>query len=630
MVTIIMAIITYLYTIRELEAKRAATEEQINRIAQNIATLQLLDRQDWDVYQNYISQLMAFNQDIVYIAIYDHHKILRAFTLNRDLIDLKRPRISRWEEARIVRRLDAGGVAAESRDDFRIVRVNIQMGNRILGSVHVGFSLIDINDNLRKGIVTNILLALGFIVVFSALSFYTSGRLVRPLEKLSAAMRSVRKGNLDLKIHPTTHDEIAQLTEDFNQMVDALRERRIIDKLGFELTGSFQLESLVSIIYHRLFSEVDARDGLLYLTRRPQQNTFAQLLPAEREYSAREKLVLSPSARQYLQGHPLGFRLRSAPKEIQRQLHISGDFENALIIPLVVKENLLGLFFLESNQPGGFTPNQRQFLVTLANQVAVSLENALLYEEIREQERIKKEIEIARKVQQRLLPREMPRLSGFEIEGFCIPATEVGGDYFDFFLIDPEHLGIVIADVCGKGASASFYMAELKGMMQSLTSTHRTPGALLKTLNAILYESLDPQVFVTLVYAVLHLPTSRITFCRAGHNPPLKIGPNGHFQFLEPAGLGIGLDAGNIFNQKLEESVVSLQPQETLIFYTDGITEARGPGSVQYGEERLIRTVHSQKGNLTALKESILADLHNFLGQNKASDDMTMVMLRKN
>jgi hypothetical protein len=167
-----MASVTYFFIIREINAKRSAVESQMQRIAQNIATLQLLDRQEWNVYQNYISQLMEFNKDIVYIAIYDDRNALRAHTLNTDLIETNQPILTRSAQAAIIRKLDSGAISEESRADFRTERVNIQVGERVLGSVHVGFSIIGINQDLQAGIKLNIGLGIFFILLFSFISVF--------------------------------------------------------------------------------------------------------------------------------------------------------------------------------------------------------------------------------------------------------------------------------------------------------------------------------------------------------------------------------------------------------------------------------------------------------------------------
>lgn len=630
LVTVVMASVTYFFIIREISAKRTAVDSQMKRIAQNIATMQLLDQQDWGVYQDYISQLMEFNKDIVYIAIYDERNVLRAHTLNTELVEIESPFLTRSRQAAIIRRLDMGAIAEENRGDLRTERVNIQVGERILGSVHVGFSVIGINEELTKGIRMNIALGLFFILLFNGISFLLSRRLTRPLERLTAAMQAVNEGDLEQRVSPETRDEIAELAVSFNDMIEGLRERRIIENLGNELSATFQLESLAPLVRDRLKNALDASGVRLYIRNRNSKNRFHEITLMEKSPDRYPSLELDANTKSYVLQQRDGFMIHSAPPEVLTALKHTLSDENGLVIPMTVKDELFGLlFFALPPDLKKFEPKQQRFAATLAGQAALALENALLYEELREQERLKRELEIAREVQRKLLPSRMPQFEGFQFEGICQPALEVGGDYFDFFPLSDKQMGIVIADVSGKGTSASFYMAELKGMMLQLTSHPLTPRQLLIELNRKLYGSIDRQSFVTMTYALIDLRSKRVTFSRAGHNSLLKVDNNGAYQFMTPSGIGVGLDAGKIFEEKLEEVTIELNANETLVLYTDGITEARNPHRDEFGEERLVHILKSQpNGNVVQLRERILESLSEFMDGAQPHDDITMVLVK--
>lgn len=631
LVTIVMVAGTYLFTIRELDSKRAAMELQIQRIARNIATLQLVDRQGWGVYQNFISHLMNFNDDIVYIAIYDDRNTLRAHSLNRDLIDINQPIVTRRTEAQIVRQLDRGAIAPESSNDLRTERVNIQVGDRVLGSVHVGFSLIEINQELRRGILLNVSVGIFFVILFSVLSALVSRRLTRPLEQLNAAMAAVNEGDLSRKVVATTHDEIAELATSFNNMIEGLRERQIIENLGYELSATFRLDSLAVLVRDRLKDAIGAGSARLYIRDDSVEGGFKEITVTEEERHQFPVITVDRAGETFLLNHHQGFMIHDAPPEIMTVLHHRQSDEGGLVIPMIVKDELFGmLFFALPPHRDHYSKKQILFAATLASQAALALENALLYEALREQERMKRELEIARDVQQKLLPNRMPDVQGFIIEGFCIPAFEVGGDYFDFFRLDDEHLGVVVADVSGKGTSASFYMAELKGMMMHLTATYPSPKSVLMELNRKLYETLDRKLFITMTYGVLNHHSGELVFSRAGHNSLLKISSTNSAGFLTPAGMGLGMDAGSIFNKILEEKRLVLQPGDTLVFYTDGIVEAMNDRQEEFGEERLLQTLRSY-GNTAgmAVEKIVMEELRQFLKNGQPHDDITMVTIRR-
>ncbi len=629
----IMASVTYFFTFRELNNRRAEVEAQVARIAQNIATMQLLDRQDWGVYQNYISRITSLNHDIVYIAVRDHRGTLRAHTLNRSLVqtDHKGP-LPRRVQARIVERLDNGGVAEESRKDLRTHGVNIQLGDRVLGSVHVGFSLIDLNEEMRRGILRNLAMGLFFLLLAGVLSYFLSRRLTSPLERLSLAMRSIAEGDLSQRVAVETRDEIGQLARTFNEMVDGLRERRIIESLGREIGTIFQLDRLSRLVRSRLSGAIGAAGARLFLREREHSGAFRESAIETENGQSSSGVVLDPQVQSLLVRSASGFMMDDAPEGLRHALRDAWLPAPELVIPMVVKGELLGLLlFALPEVDTRVSDKKRLFAATLASQAGLALENAMLYEEVSEQERLKHELRIARDVQRRLLPREMPQVPGLRVEGICRPAREVGGDYFDFFEVAGSSLGLVVADVSGKGTSASFYMAEIKGMMLLLSASCPSPKILLTELNRRLYESFDREVFATMLYGVVDPSRGRFTFARAGHNPLMHLSARGSCRLITPAGIGLGLDSGTVFERTVEEVDLDLRPGDTFVMYTDGLTEAMNADLEQFGEDRLQQAVQSEAAPCTdvvELRERILGAVESFVDGARQHDDLTMVLVQ--
>jgi serine phosphatase RsbU (regulator of sigma subunit)/HAMP domain-containing protein len=530
----------------------------------------------------------------------------------------------------IVRKLDSGAISAESMDDLRTEVVNIQVGDRVLGSVNVGFSVIDINDRLREHVVYVILLSMIFLIIFISISILYSRRLTRPLEKLASAMRKINEGNLDQKVEPETQDEIGQLSGSFNIMVEGLKERQIIDHLGHDLGATFQFTKLTALIRDSLRDAIGAKRVRLYLRDLANEKTFNEITNPDKMNEHYPPIHLSEDVEKYIKNESNGFMIHDTTMEIMTALNHSPDAEPGLIIPMMVKDQLFGLlFFALSDQKNSFTEKERRFAATLSTQVALAMENSVLYDQLREQERIKRELEIAREVQQQLLPGEMPILEGYAIDGICRSAFEVGGDYFDFFPLDQNKLGIVIADVSGKGTSASFYMAELKGIMMQLSSDIRSPKSLLIDLNQKLFGNIDRQAFISMIYGIIDTSEKTFTFARAGHNSLLKLSQIGDHSFLTPGGIGLGLVSGNKFVENLEEIIIPLVKDDLLIFYTDGITEAMNAQKEEYGEERLLKIcLKIKEKTATEIQADILDSVDAFLGSCQAHDDQTMIVVK--
>jgi sigma-B regulation protein RsbU (phosphoserine phosphatase) len=302
-----------------------------------------------------------------------------------------------------------------------------------------------------------------------------------------------------------------------------------------------------------------------------------------------------------------------------------------LLIPIIIKNGVLGLFILGPKKSGvRYNKEEKQFLMTLVRQGGFAVENANLLDELTEQERLKHEFDIARRVQQNLLPKHHPRFPGLDIDGICIPATEIGGDYYDFFVLDNHTLGVAIADVTGKGTSAAFYMAVVKGLMLSLTAIHSSPKQLLVALNQKLYGNMDKKVFITMIYAIIDTAKQEMRFSRAGHNALVM-----HHSDPEetvcmiPEGIGLGLEGGELFEKSLIEQSVQYRTGDTFLFYTDGVSEAMNAKRSEFGEERLIQCVNEMKHeSASKLRERILKSVEKFVHNASQNDDITIVTLK--
>jgi serine phosphatase RsbU (regulator of sigma subunit) len=271
-------------------------------------------------------------------------------------------------------------------------------------------------------------------------------------------------------------------------------------------------------------------------------------------------------------------------------------------------------------------------LATSFNDMTGSIEDLL--RQAQEKKRLEEELRIAREIQMSLLPHGKLAVPGIEVSALCVPAREVGGDYFDFLPIDDDRLGVLIADVSGKGTSAAFYMAELKGVILSLSRTCPSPRQLLLTANRIIADHLDSRSFITMTYGVIDFAARRMAWARAGHTPLIyRAGSDGAgpVEVLTPDGmvLGLRIDDGQMFERLLEEVTLPLHRGDVLVLFTDGISEAMNPESEMFGEARLAELV-AEHGHLPAeeLRERILREIEAFRSGAPQHDDMTMILIK--
>lgn len=270
------------------------------------------------------------------------------------------------------------------------------------------------------------------------------------------------------------------------------------------------------------------------------------------------------------------------------------------------------------------------------NSMTASVEDLL--REKAEKERLEQELRIARQIQMSLLPQGPLKLDGLSVTAHCEPAREVGGDYYDYFALGDKRVGIIIADVAGKGTSAALYMAELKGLMLSLSQLHASPRELLIRANRIIAQHLDARSFITMTYAVVDLCARTLTYARAGHCPLMYLeggrgtgDRNRRVQVQVPDGLVLGLkiDNGERFDSLLEEVTLRLGVGDVVLLFTDGVTEAMNAAGEPFGEERLAEFV-GEHGDLPfeELRERIVREVRVFVGDTGLQDDLTLVLLK--
>ncbi|HTM05236.1 MAG TPA: SpoIIE family protein phosphatase [Vicinamibacterales bacterium] len=266
------------------------------------------------------------------------------------------------------------------------------------------------------------------------------------------------------------------------------------------------------------------------------------------------------------------------------------------------------------------------------NSMTASIE--YLLQEKAEKERLEQELRIARAIQMSLLPQGPLAVPGLALTPHCEPAREVGGDYYDYVPLDDDRVALLIADVSGKGTSAALYMAELKGIILSLSQQYTSPRQLLIKANQIISRHLDTRSFITITYAVVDLRSRTLTYARAGHCPLIYVpGPQAasrQAQILIPDGmvLGLQIDDGQLFSRALEEATVPLTTGDLFLFYTDGISETMNAEGDCFGDARLAALLERHADLPPAeIRERILREVQAFAGTAAQQDDMTMLLL---
>jgi serine phosphatase RsbU (regulator of sigma subunit) len=279
------------------------------------------------------------------------------------------------------------------------------------------------------------------------------------------------------------------------------------------------------------------------------------------------------------------------------------------------------------------TDDQLGELALSFNVMTDSIRQAM--EDREEKQRLEGELRIAREIQMSLLPQGPMKAPGIRLAALCAPAREVGGDYYDYLPLGDDRFALLIADVSGKGASAALYMAELKGLMLSLSRIHSSPRSLLIEADRIISLHLDNRSFITMIYAVVDAKARTLTCARAGHTPFIHIpaGPAGERRacVLAPDGmvLGLNLDRGERFERVLCEMTMPLQTGDMFFFFTDGVSEAMDGRDGYFGEARLTSFLEAHADDAPDdIRDGLLRDIADFTSGQPQHDDITMIILK--
>ncbi len=413
-----------------------------------------------------------------------------------------------------------------------------------------------------------------------------------------------------------------------------IREVNSLHDLSRAITTEFDFNKLVKLITEMTTKVTGSDSTWLELSKGENNGLYI----ASSHNLTQDELENFPlSDRQFLSKHILNEKHPMIFNEIQKSHpyeYIKSwkkDIGSIIGVPLISGNgNSLGILFATKKQSYGFDPDDEAMLEAYTNQAVIALDNAKLLTQSFERERMEEELRIAREVQQRLLPQEIPQFKNISIDTLTITAYEVGGDYYDFIDFSNGSIGFVIGDVSGKGTSAAFYMAEAKGVIQSLSKSFSKPKDLLIHTNEILYDSLEKKTFISMLMATMDCKKNKLSFARAGHCPLLYYNfDEKKSHLLQPDGIGVGLERGDVFKKTLVEQTIDCRTGDIFVFYTDGLSEARDRQGEEFGDDRLCAIIEENAYlSIAEIKEKIIDSILEFLDGENLADDLTLVLVK--
>jgi len=310
--------------------------------------------------------------------------------------------------------------------------------------------------------------------------------------------------------------------------------------------------------------------------------------------------------------------------------------KSVIAAPILFQDRVIGVLAVTNPADGlPFTAADFSLVMTLAEQAGLAVHNLESLHFQIEKQQLDLDLALASSIQQMLLPHATPQIAGLDVAALYVPAQKVGGDFYDFCVLSPTQLGLAVADVSGKGVPASLLMAICRTTLQQFAPQCESPAHMLRQINRALAGHVHRGMFITLVCAIVDVTANSATLARAGHELPLVLrrdpagGPPGG-EFVKTDGMAVGLVDAEMFDSVIAEQTIPFLPGDTLVLYTDGVTEAANAEDQEFSGNRLADTLRTLRGRSAAeINDGILDGVRRFTGKDHQRDDLTLVTVRR-
>ncbi|CAN5535542.1 hypothetical protein BH10BAC4_BH10BAC4_07250 [soil metagenome] len=417
----------------------------------------------------------------------------------------------------------------------------------------------------------------------------------------------------------------------FNLPTSSVFEQKLEEVVNFQrISQSVQTEqseeSVYKILLESSVSSVFADAAWLEMKSEQQQNAL-QTYQISDEDARRIQNHLEAR-------HVKGILDQSSDKTKNLSDHLATlkgtRFRSLMAFPVLVKGEKIGTLALLKELPEGFNKEMTQIVSAFANQAGISIENFRLLKEAIQNERYKEELKIAKTVQKSLLPDKLEKDNDFEISAFSESADEVGGDYYDTIRINDHQVGLIIADVSGKGTTAAFHMSQMKGIFHSLSQGGPEPKDFMIKANQALRYCLERGSFISATYFMIDSLDKKIYYSRAGHCPVLIYRAAAQLaEYLVDKGTALGMVTGQAYCNFVETNIIPYATGDVMVLFTDGITEAKSPKGEEFGLDLLKKTITEDVAlSPREIQEHLIKKLYEYTGTEEIDDDYTTMIVK--
>jgi sigma-B regulation protein RsbU (phosphoserine phosphatase) len=410
----------------------------------------------------------------------------------------------------------------------------------------------------------------------------------------------------------------------------ALQELSVLNDIASAINSTKSVDSIILLIVNKCIKHLNVEQCVVMLLDKEDNNSEFHTMIRRADTS---KINLPFKLDRQLAGWMIQNKKSliindlSNDKRFLIQHNTDMPIDSLLCTPLIVKDKLIGLISLFNKKHDvDFSTNDERLLSIIASQSASVLENARLYEEEQMLICMQEEMRLTRKIQLKLLPKELPIIQGYEIIASSIPAKEVGGDYYDFIELPKNKLAFCLGDISGKGLPAAMLMSNLQATLRGQILNNTKPCECITTANRLLYYSTEPDKFATLFYGVLDYKNDTVSYCNAGHDNPIIVGKINNRKFIKTGGLLMGALADSTY----EGADLKLERGDLVVVFSDGITEAMNENDEVFSLERLEEIVKENvEISANELHDKIYTEVKGHAVNAEQSDDMTLLIIKK-
>jgi serine phosphatase RsbU (regulator of sigma subunit) len=424
-------------------------------------------------------------------------------------------------------------------------------------------------------------------------------------------------------------DQTTQLQEENQRLRKAIEELSILNELARVISSTMNLDAVIENVVKRSVKAVSGQQGMITLVDEQAPNEMKTLIRTQNSTSSHGQFHLNQNI--------LGWMMINKKPLVSNDMANDSKFSGVKVdneqrslvcVPLLVKNRLIGILAVfNKRESKDFTEDDKRLLSIIAAQSGQILENARLAEQERSFMGMQEQVRLASDIQMGLLPKKPPEIPGYQIAGKSIPAQVVGGDYFDFMMIDEKRHAICLGDVTGKGLPASLLMANTQATLRGQTLLTPSAKECIIRSNKLLHESTSDEKFVTLFYGILDIERHRLLFCNAGHDNPYLLSEGQEPRRLKTGGVVLSI----MDSFPYQEEEVAFNPGDTLVMYSDGFPEAMNAKQELYGDEKLGALLQQHQSLPAAeLIDIAVAAAKTHAGGWPQSDDMTMVVVKRN